>query len=596
MSARGVLPADLPSFTEVLRTRCAEDPGQETFTFLGERDGESGTMTNGETDRRARALAALLQREAPGERALLLCPPGLDYIASFWGCLYAGCVAVPAYPPGLANAARSMARLDAIAADARPKFVLAPAALVEARQRIIDASPVLGQAQWIAVDALLEGVETDWRPPQLTRDHTAFLQYTSGSTGQPKGVMVSHGNLLHNTEQMRRLLAASPTDRHTGWLPPYHDMGLVAGILMVSQFGMQVTLMSPFSFLKHPLRWIQTLSDNRSTITGGAPFGFDLAARKITPDQLDGIDLSNVRVTCIAAEPVHPRTIDRFIDVFGPVGFRREAFLPCYGLAESTLMATGGTAAAAPVVRSFGRSALHERRAEDVAQADADRVALLANGPVIDGMELRIVNPETREICASNQVGEIWLSGESVAHGYWDRPEETAASFGARLKDADASQPTYLRTGDMGFLRDGELFVAGRIKDLLIVDGRNFHPEDVEAALEDIHPNLVPGGCAAFSFDDGQRERAVIVQEVVSRGLDRESAATAIRAAVAETHGLELSAVVLIRARTLPRTTSSKVQRRSCRDAYLAGELVQVHLWRNPRHAATENARVEVAA
>ncbi len=596
MSVRSVLPVDLPSFTEVLRIRCAEDPAQETFRFLGDRDGDSETLSNAQADRRARALGALLQRAGPRQCALLLLPPGLDYIASFWGCLYAGCAAVPAYPPSLANAGRAMARLAAIADDARPRFVLAPRALVEARHRIVEANSVLGQADWIAVDALPEGLEDEWKAPDLSRDDLAFLQYTSGSTGRPKGVMISHGNLLHNTEQMRVLLAAGPDDRHAGWLPPYHDMGLVAGILMVSQFGMQVTLMSPFSFLKHPIRWIQTLSDNRSTITGGAPFGFDLAARKIRPEQLQGIDLSNIRVACIAAEPVHPSTIDRFIDVFGPVGFRREAFLPCYGLAESTLMATGGPAAAMPIVRSFGRTALHEGKAEEADASASNRIALLANGPVIDGMELRIVDPETSTPCPPDQTGEIWLSGASIAQGYWGQPEETAKTFGARLAPPHDLGREYLRTGDVGFLREGELFVGGRIKDLVIVDGRNFHPEDLEAVLENAHPNLVPGGSVAFSVDDGEHERAVVVQEVVTRGLDRESACNAIRAIVAETHGLELSAVVLIRARTLPRTSSMKVQRRACRDAFRNGDLIQVHIWRNPRHGAGKRPGVEVAA
>jgi acyl-CoA synthetase (AMP-forming)/AMP-acid ligase II len=579
---------DLPSFVDVVRTRAWEDPERPTFTFLGEQDGHADVLTAGETDRRARAIAARLQAlGAAGERAVIMLPPGLDYIAAFYGCLYAGAVAVPVYPPGLASFGRSLARLEGIVRDSSPRFVVTSTALALGRGPLVERAPLLGQPHWIAADDPADDVAGAWRPPALERSDLALLQYTSGSTGTPKGVMVTHGNLLHNTERMRRLLGGAPDDRHVGWLPPYHDMGLVAGILMVSQFGMVVTLMSPLAFIKRPGRWLRALSDNRATITGGAPFGFDLAATRIPDAELAGLDLSSIRVVCIAAEPVRPATLDRFVARFGPLGFRRDAFLPCYGLAESTLMATGAAAERPVVTRTFSRRALRDGRLDTRVDDADDGLGMVGCGPPIDGLDLAVVDPETRRPCAPGRVGEIWLSGASVASGYWRRPEQTAREFEAPLDDpgrSGRSAGRYLRTGDLGGIVDGELFVAGRLKDMMIVHGVKHHPEDLEGTLDGLHPSLCPAGAAVFSVDDGHTEGVVVVHEVVTRGLERDAVAAALREAVVREHGLDPAAIVLIRARTLPKTSSGKVRRQACREAFLAGGLEStVFVWRNPR-------------
>lgn len=583
------VPDGLPSFGHVLRFRAAEAPHRPTFTMLGDVDGTSTTLTDADMDGRARAVAAALQGDgAFGERALIVCPPGLDYVAAFYGCLYAGAIAVPACPPGFANPTRSLERIAAIVDHAAPRFLLTTSAMLERRDLLVALAPALAPLRWIAVDALRGGLADAWREPPLRPELIAFLQYTSGSTGRPKGVAVSHANLLHNTEQMRRLLRGGCDDRHVAWLPPYHDMGLIAGILMVSQFGMTVTLMSPLTFVKQPYRWLRTLSDNRATITGGAPFGFDLAVRKVTDEQVATLDLRSVRVACIAAEPVRPGTLERFLAKFGPAGWRPETFLPCYGLAESTLMATGGTADATPVVRHFSRAALHVGRLSPA--AGDDTVALVGNGPVIDGMDLAIVDTETRRPCASNELGEVWLSGRSVAAGYWEAPDDTERHFRAVLADAHERRRRpgpFLRTGDVGAVVDGELFVTGRMKDVLIVDGANHHAEDVEATIERCQPCLHGHAGAVFAIDTGQAERVVAVQELTTRGVDREATARAIHDAVAAEHGISLAGIVMVRARTLPRTTSGKIQRTVCRTALLAGSMSGVvHVWRHARWRA----------
>lgn len=580
-------PDQLPSFVHVVRSRAFEDPDQVAFTFVEDRDAAPARMTNAQLDRRARAIASELQRaEGRGERVLILLPPGLDYIAAFYGALYAGAIAVPAYPPGLASFSRSLSRTASIVRDARPRFVLTSGAVMAFRDRMIEDAPVLDAPRWIDVRTLPAGLEAEWKEPSLRRDGIAFLQYTSGSTGRPKGVMVSHRNLLHNTEQMRRLLRGGPGDRHCGWLPPYHDMGLVAGILMVSQFGMTVTLISPFAFIKHPYLWLKILSENRSTITGGAPFGFDLAARKVTCEQLATLDLSAIRVACIAAEPVRRRTLESFNDRFAPAGWKAEAFLPCYGLAESTLMATGGAAEARPVARSFSRKGLLSGRLEAASDERERCFDLVANGFAIPGMDAVVVEPSTRRLQAESALGEIWIRGESVALGYWEKPEENEEVFGARLSEpgmAERCDGPFLRTGDVGAFVDGQLYVTGRMKDVVIADGVKHHAEDVEESIAEAHPALSMKSRAVFSFDDGLAERVVVVQEVVTRGLDAEHVASRVRSVVSEEHGIDLHAIVLIRARTMPKTPSAKIQRSECRKAYLEGNLHVIHEWLNPR-------------
>ncbi|HVG10832.1 MAG TPA: non-ribosomal peptide synthase/polyketide synthase, partial [Thermoanaerobaculia bacterium] len=560
---KGFLPSlEISPLVEMLRTRARESPAAQAFSFLSDAQGESARedrISYAGLDERARAIAALLLAHgARGERVLLLYPPGLEYIAAFFGCLYAGAVAVPAYPPRLN---RSLPRLRAILEDGRPRVALTTAAILGRVEGWQETEGWLAPVRWLETDSLALDGAAAWQDPGVEQEALAFLQYTSGSTGAPKGVMLSHGNLLHNSRELRRCFGYSATTRGVIWLPPYHDMGLIGGILQPIHGGFPVTLMAPVTFLQSPLRWLETISKERATISGGPDFAYDLCVRRITPAQRETLDLSSWELAFSGAEPVRAETLERFAEAFAPCGFRRQAFYPCYGLAEATLIASGGLPGSGVVERAF----------EDEAAPKGKR--LVGNGQSLEDQRLTVVDPETGVPCAPGVVGEIWVAGPSVAQGYWNRPEETLAAFGARL----AGEGPFLRTGDLGFLEGGELFVTGRLKDLIILRGRNHYPQDIEVTVEAAHPALRPGCSAAFSVDIAGEERLVVAAELERTARDgHERVVEAVRQAVAEDHEAQVHEVVLIRVATLPKTSSGKIQRRACRGQYLAGELTVV--------------------
>ncbi|HYG63154.1 MAG TPA: amino acid adenylation domain-containing protein, partial [Thermoanaerobaculia bacterium] len=555
------------SFKDVLRTRSLEGEGRRVFTFL--RDGEeaSEALSYAELDLRARGIAARLQAvAAPGERALLLYPPGLEFIAAFCGCVYSGVLAVPTPPP---RPNRPDSRLQSIVADSAPRIVLTTRALLARAERIREQVPALRDALWIAYDELDDQEGDDWREPALGPETPAFLQYTSGSTSTPKGVLVSHGNLLHNQESIRRAFGQDESSVVVGWLPLYHDMGLIGNVLQPLYAGASCVLMSPQSFLQRPARWLEAISRYRGTTSGGPNFAYDLCGRAGL--DLTGLDLGSWRVAFNGAEPVRADTLERFAAAFAPAGFRADAFYPCYGLAEATLFVAGEAPGRAPAVRAFDKAALERDLAVPGGDGAAQR--LVGCGRSWLGQQVAIVRPETGERCAEGQVGEIWVSGPSVARCYWNRAEETAETFGARL----AGEGPWLRTGDLGFVDGGELFVSGRLKDLVIIRGRNHYPQDIERTAELSHPGLRSGGAAAFSVDAGGEERLIIVQEVERhRGRETEALSEAIRRAVAEEHEVQVYEVVLLRPGSLPKTSSGKVRRQACRAGYLAGTLAVV--------------------
>ncbi len=533
----------------LLRARAAERPEQVAFTFLADGESEGGSLIYAELDRRAAAIAAALAASVPrGERALLLYPPGLDFIAAFFGCLYAGVVAVPAYPPRPND--RSQSRLRAIAHDATPRAALTTEAIlagaVEPRG-LLAVAPELAGLRWLPTDALGEGGAAVTSEP--VPESLAFLQYTSGSTAAPKGVMVSHANLLHNERMIGAAFGMDEESVVVGWLPLYHDMGLIGNVLQPLHAGGRCVLMSPVAFLQRPLRWLEAISRYRGTVSGGPNFAYELCVRKASPEALAGLDLSSWRVAYNGAEPVRASTLERFAETFAPCGFRKEAFYPCYGLAEATLFVTGGSAGQAPRV-------------------DDRRVSC---GRSWMGQRLVVADPETGAELPSGTEGEVWISGPSVAGGYWENPEGTARDFNAFLA---AGEGPFLRTGDLGYLTGGELYVTGRLKDLIILRGRNHYPQDVELTAERAHPDLQPGGGAAFSVETGGEERLVIVHEVARHRSEGIAAiAEAVRSAVAAEHEVQAQEVVLIRQAGLPKTSSGKVQRRLCRELYLRGEL-----------------------
>jgi natural product biosynthesis luciferase-like monooxygenase protein len=562
------------TLVELLRWRGQEQSDRTAYTFLVDGEREAVHVSYGQLDQQARAIGGWLQQQqAEGQRVLLLYPPGLGFVAAFFGCLYAGAVAVPAYPP---RPQRGWPRLEAIMADADPAVVLSTAGLLARLEPAWGQHLDRGRRRWQATDELSVAAAGQWQAPELERQRLAFVQYTSGSTGTPKGVMVSHGQVLDHQQVIRQAFEQDEHSIIVSWLPLYHDMGLIGAVLQPLYVGARCVLLSPAAFLQRPVRWLQAISAFGATTSGGPNFAYDLCVRKIRAEQRAGLDLRRWRVAFNGAEPVRGETLERFAEAFAGSGFRWEAFAPCYGLAEATLLVSGGVRRQGPVVQRVEAEALQQNRVVTAgAEAEGGR-PLVSCGPVAGGQQLRIVDPETATPCAADQVGEIWVRGASVAAGYWNRPEETEEVFGGRL--AGSGDGGYLRTGDLGFVQDGEVYVTGRRKDLIIIRGRNHYPQDIEQTVEQSHEGLRMGSGAAFSVEEGGQERLVVVQEVDvgAGGLDSEEVAAAIRQAVAQEHEVQVQAVVLIAAGSLPKTSSGKRQRQACRAAYLAGSLAVV--------------------
>jgi acyl-CoA synthetase (AMP-forming)/AMP-acid ligase II len=544
------------TFVDVLRRRGQDEP--DTLAFVFEGDAGAASLRYGELDARARALAAALQAAgAPGDHVLLLFPPGLDYVTALFGCLYAGAVAVPAYPPDPARLDRTLPRLSAIMRDAAVRTVLTTRAVRDALAERL----TFADLQCVVTDERLGAAADDWQPPRLGRHEVALLQYTSGSTASPRGVLLTHANLQHNSVAIKRAFGLSRRSRAVVWLPPYHDMGLVGGLLQPVYTGFVSVLMSPLTFLRRPLRWLRAVAEHRATVSGGPNFAFDLCVRRVNAKNAATLDLSSWQVAFSGSEPVRPETINAFSRHFEAAGFRREAFLPCYGLAEATLMVTGG-----PVPRRVRVSRPRGPAAP----------AVVGCGAPARGHRVEIVDPATCNPLPEGRAGEVWVAGPSIGQGYFGAPEATATVFGATIAGTQGSR--FLRTGDLGFLRDGELFVTGRIKDVLVVAGRNHSPVDIERACEQANPGLRPGCGAAFTYERGGRTQVGVAYEV-SEGCDHDAAVTAIRQAVARVVGVQVSSVVLTRPRTIPKTSSGKVQRSRCASLLLDGSVDVVAHW-----------------
>jgi acyl-CoA synthetase (AMP-forming)/AMP-acid ligase II len=525
-----------------------------------------------ETD--ARSIATALQNKgAQGRPVLLLFPPGLAYIRAFWGCLYAGAIAVPLYPPAPGQLERTLLRLRAILQDARPALVLTSADILEFAQAFIGQDSALAGLSWMALEEVSSALAAHWVDPDITPKRIAFLQYTSGSTGTPKGVALTHANLVHNCQLIGESFQHTRQSLAVIWLPPYHDMGLIGGILHPLYMGFPSVLMSPLHFLQNPLRWLRAITASRATTSGGPNFAYELCARKATPEQLQELDLSSWRVAFNGAEPVRHDTLRRFSEAFAPVGFDPKAFFPCYGLAEATLIVSGGPASRGAATLQVDAAALKHERKLVKATPEAEGLTCTSSGQPLPGQTVRIVAPETGTPCAPGEVGEIWLSGPSVAQGYWQQPEATRESFGARL--AELQEGPFLRTGDLGALVDGELYVLGRIKDLIIIDGANHAPQDIERTIEQSDERIRPGCCAAFSIDDEFQEKLVVLYELRDSLPEPErqqlhgSILSKMRRAVAREHSLRLHDAMALEPRTLPKTSSGKIQRFACRQTYL---------------------------
>jgi acyl-CoA synthetase (AMP-forming)/AMP-acid ligase II len=569
---------------DLLSYRANQQPEQTAYTFLNDGETKASHLTYRDLELQVRAVAAHLQSQlAPRRRALLLYQPGLDFLVAFFGCLYAGVVAVPAYPPRRNQ--QYMSRLHSILENAQTHVALTSSHLLEDAKRFAEEDPRLAHLQWIATDQIEAEIAASWREPEVSGESLAFLQYTSGSTGMPKGVMISHANLLHNSAVIYNCFAHTAESRGVIWLPPYHDMGLIGGILQPLYGGFPVTLMSPTDFLQKPFRWLQAISRDRATTSGGPNFAYELLIRKATPERLANLDLSCWEVAFTGAEPVRAQTLERFAETFAPCGFRKEAFYPCYGMAETVLIVSGGLKTVPPVVCDVETAALEEGRVAVPTNKHQSSRKVVGCGQTWLNHHVIIVDPQSLTRCEANQVGEIWVSGPSIAQGYWNRPDETQRTFQSYL--ANTQEGPFLRTGDLGFLHNGELYITGRLKDVIIIRGQNHYPQDIELTVEQSHLALRPGCGAAFSVEVKGEERLVVVQEVERsflRDLDANQVVTSIRQAVAEEHDLQVYATVLLKTGSIPKTSSGKIRRQACRADFLNRELNVVEDWsENPR-------------
>jgi len=560
------------TLVDILHSRALYQPDKKAFTFLLDGETEESSLTYRELDLQARAIATRLQNlGASGDRALLIYPPGLEFIAAFFGCLYAGVVAVPAYP---SRRNQSLSRLQSIVADAGATIALTTKTVLSNVERQFTQSPTLQALHWLATDNIASHLAPAWHKPPISSDTLAFLQYTSGSTGTPKGVIVSHGNLLHNEQMIQQAMQHTEKTIFVGWLPLFHDMGLIGNVLQPLYLGIPCILMSPVAFLQRPLRWLQAISRYKATTSGGPNFAYELCVSKITNEQRETLDLSSWDVAFNGAEPVRAETLERFATAFEPYGFRREAFYPCYGMAETTLLVSGGLKAALPVLTTVQGDALEQNQVVSASGENDEVRTLVGCGQTLLEQQIVIAHPDTLTRCQPPFVGEIWVSGNSVAQGYWNRPEETQTTFQAYL--ADTGEGPFLRTGDLGFLQEGELFVTGRLKDLIIIRGRNHYPQDIELTVEQSHPVLQQGCTAAFSVEVNGQERLVVACEVERtsrRNLDVDEVVGAIRKAVLEQHDLEVYGVLLLKTGTVPKTSSGKIQRHGCKAGFLAESL-----------------------
>jgi acyl-CoA synthetase (AMP-forming)/AMP-acid ligase II len=557
------------TLVEILKERAARQGGERIYTFLYGQ--EEHSLTYAQLDTIARSAAArLLQQCAPGDRALLIYPPGLDYVIALFACMYAGVISVPSYVP---RPNRPLSRLEAIMANAEPKVVLTTRELLNAPKGMFrqQESPLANLAR-LATDEIPSDASVEFSAPKITAETPVILQYTSGSTASPKGVTLTHGNIVDNTAAIEKNFPLDTASSTVFWLPPYHDMGLIGGILQPLCTGFPVCLMSPVAFLQRPSRWLQTISRLRATCSGGPNFAYDLCVRRVSEEEMSEIDLSSWKIAFNGAEPIRKQTLDDFSEKFARCGFQRSSFHPCYGLAESTLMATGMDRDGTGVqFQTVSRTAL-EKDQINPPLANDDELELVSSGHAAGNQDVRIVDPATTKAVPANSVGEVWISGPSVAAGYWGRPKETEETFRAYLAMGEGP---FLRSGDLGFLREGQLYITGRIKDLVIIRGQNYYPHDLEFTAQRCHPALQPASGAAFSVQRDGIERLILMQEVDGRlGSDELKEITArISASITETHDLHVDQVVLVKPWTIPRTTSGKIQRYLCRAAYVAGTL-----------------------
>ena len=568
--------SDFTSLVHMLRHRAAVDSNRTAFIFLTGDDLQESRLTYAQLDQEARAIAVTLAKHNVSRQpVLLLEPPGLRFMAALFGCLYSGAIVVPSYPPGPREGSKSASRFLRVIRNARPVVVIGSGKSLETARGMVAT-----ELPCIDLDSQTGPAEDDWTEPKLSQPDIALIQYTSGSTGAPKGVMLTHGNFLSNLEAFAKGTLVSASSVGVSWLPPYHDLGLFCTLLPIYT-GFKLVYMSPDQFLKNPITWLKAISHFDGTISAAPNFAYDICVRRVLKNDYTRLDLSSWEVASNGAESVKFETLDRFSRAFSRCGFKSTAMQPCYGMAEATLWISGKPINTEPVIGRFSKRDLERGLVVPLGQTETKLLRgalqermLVSNGRVADDFDIKIVNPRTGSDSLANEVGEISIAGPSVSPGYWENEEATREAFVAEPEDKGAKR--FLKTGDLGFVHEGELYITGRLKDLIIVRGLNYYPQDIEQASEKAHPAIMPNGACAFAVQGDDGEKVVVACEIARtqvRKADLNEVMNLIRAAVGEELELLVSSVVLQKQGTLPRTTSGKLRRSACAQAYLDGTL-----------------------
>lgn len=582
------------NMVDLLRARAADHADAPAFTFLRDGDHDEVTWTFAELDRRARAIAvALSRRVEPGQRVLLLYPQGLDFLAALFGCMYAGVLAVPLQPPGKHRARAALPKLEAIVADGGVAIGGTTSDLVDEMRAVVGLSPSLRGLDWLATDGVSLSLADGWVAPPIRPSDLAYLQYTSGSTSAPKGVMVSHANLLYNLRTFDINFGHDASSVMVSWLPTFHDLGLVYGGFMPVYGGFRGVLLDPLHFLRRPMRWIEAIARFHGTHAPAPNFAFELAATRSTPEERAAVDLSRWRVALNGAEPIRYDTEARFVEAFAASGVTWRTMRHAYGMSEATAVIAKEPVDSLPVFLDVDGASLerHQVAIVDGGAPGARRIA--GCGVCVDQTTVRIVDPDTLRTCPPDGVGEIWVGGPTVAQGYWNQPEATTEGF--RAHTADTGEGPFLRTGDLGFVWHDNVFVTGRHKDLIIVRGENHYPQDLEWDVQNAHPAIRPSCVAAFALPDRATDAVGVVAEVYA---DKVGDPEAVFAAVREVlvpHGLSAATVALIKPSTIDKTSSGKIMRRRARERLLLGEHELIARWDAPAEVV-EPVEVDVSA
>ena len=576
--------ASQPQFStlvELLQYRAETQPDDLAYQFLVDGKKEGAAYTYAELDQWARAIAAFLQQQkAKGERALLLYPQGVEVVAAFCGCLYAGVIAIPVPPPDAGRMKRTLPRLREIIKDAKASIVLSNDRIINLIKDSGLEFPEFNEMRWVDTESIDIELAKDWQDPEVDKDVLAYLQYTSGSTSTPKGVMLSHYNLLHHSAYLKRACGYTSDGPSVTWMPYFHDYGLVEGLMQPLYNGAPCYIMAPLAFVKRPLRWLQAIQKYGATHSQAPNFAYELCLRRIKPAKREGLDLSSWKSAGNAAEPINPRVLREFYEAFSEYGFQKEAASPAYGLAEATLLVSTTPIGREPVILLLEAAELEKGKIVPATLESSYVREAVSCGSLVCETEVAIVNPDTLVRCADDEVGEIWVRDPGVAHGYWQRPDATRETFEAQIKGEGAKR--YLRTGDLGFMQEGELFITGRIKDLIIIRGTNHYPQDIEWTVQQTGPAMRPDYGACFSIIEDGEEQLVVVQEIErqhQRDLNADDLMAEIRQAISEAHELQVYAIALVKSGNVLKTSSGKIQRRKCKASFLAGELEVLADW-----------------